>query len=130
MISLGRPAYPAGGSSANEAVAHAVAVLLLLLGAGLTIALVFGLPPASSPSGRQRSRRSRAVGPVAGDPLLPPGPSGLFPPSHHERIHDPKYLRRMLEAEQRSQRRSRRRSGHDPGRDPSADPGEDPSAKS
>ncbi|MFM7265137.1 MAG: hypothetical protein ACKOZW_06015 [Cyanobium sp.] len=77
--------------------------MVLLLGAALTLAYAFGVV---SPSGR--SRRRRAEQSRTEDPLLPGPPSALFPPSHHEKIHDPKYLRRMLEAEERRRRFSRR----------------------
>jgi hypothetical protein len=108
LILLGRPASAAGGGSGGEALLHALGLGLLLLGAALTFAYAFGLlsPPAPRP-------RRPAERPDAEDPLLPRPPSSLFPPSHHEKIHDAKYLRRMLEAEERRRRSTRRGPGND-----------------
>jgi hypothetical protein len=49
-------------------------------------------------SGVQAIGRDGARGSPEGS-LLPPRPSLLFRPTHHERMHDEKYLKRMLEAE-------------------------------
>jgi|694.fasta_scaffold03836_21 hypothetical protein len=49
-----------------------------------------------------RSRRSRMAHrpqPGGGESILPARRSLLFPPSHHETLHDPAYLDRILRAE-------------------------------
>lgn len=114
-ILLGRPASPAGGAggSGSDAVLQAVVLLGLVLGAALTFAYAFGLLSPHDPQAHRRPHRRSSAGSVGEDPLLPGPPSPLFPPSHHERIHDAKYLQRMLEAEQRRRGSGRRSQGSD-----------------
>lgn len=119
MAGVLRPAFPAGspGGTSSDALAQAIVLLLLLLGGGLTFAFAFGWLPVSGPKGRAPSRRT---------------PSSLFPPSHHEKIHDPKYLQRILEAEEQrrrseeQRRRSIPRAQGDPQQNPQPSPRRNP----
>jgi hypothetical protein len=104
--------------------AQAVVLLLLLLGGGLTFAFAFGWLSGSGSKGRSPSRQSRSRqgaarqrrrdGARGDDPRLPPSSASLFPLSHHEKIHDPKYLQRMLEAEEQRRRSAPRTQADSP----------------
>lgn len=122
LILLGRPAATAGGAggAGGDALVQALVLVLVLLGGALTFAFAFGVLPTSGQQGRGRSRRGGMEGPGGEDPLLPRPPSGLFPSSHHEKLHDAKYLRRMLEAEEGRRRSGRRSSSGRPS--PRGDP--------
>ncbi len=123
LVLLGRPASTAGGAggAGGDALVQALVLVLVLLGGALTFAFAFGVLPTSGQQGRGRSRRGGMEGAGGADPLLPRPPSALFPSSHHEKLHDAKYLRRMLEAEERRRRSGRRSDSRRPS------PGEDPS---
>lgn len=122
---LGRPASPAGGAggSESEAVLQAVVLLGLVLGAALTFAYAFGLLSPPGPQAQRRSHRRASAESPREEPLLPGPPSPLFPPSRHEKIHDPKYLERMLRAEQGRRGQERRRRGNNSDR---SGPGQPP----
>jgi hypothetical protein len=124
LILLGRPGATAGGGggAGGDALVQAAVLLLVLLGGALTFAFAFGVLPTSGPQGRGRSRQGGMERSGGDDPLLPRPPSALFPSSHHEKLHDAKYLRRMLEAEERRRRSGRRSSPRRPS------PGDDPSS--
>lgn len=65
---------------------------------------------ARSRLGRGVSGAARAEGSGS---VLPGPPSLLFPPSHHEKLHDSTYLGRILEAEEESLRQAQRHSGQE-----------------
>lgn len=98
-----------------------VGLVLLVLGiAGIALLASRWLAARSWPRfrrrspwrGRSRSQSRSGFDRAEGEDSLPPGhPSVLFPPSHHEKLHDPKYLRRILLAEEQRLRESRRRCG-------------------
>jgi hypothetical protein len=64
-------------------------VVLLLAAGGL---LLYGLAS-------RRSRLAHRSQPRGRESILPAARSLLFPPSHHEALHDPAYLERILQAE-------------------------------
>lgn len=64
-------------------------VVVLLAAGGL---LLYGLAS-------RRSRLAHRSQPRGRESILPAARSLLFPPSHHEALHDPAYLERILQAE-------------------------------
>jgi len=68
---------------------------LLLAALGLT-ALCFRLRGPGSPGKQNEEDKAQGASPL---PSLPPS---LFSRSHHEKLHDAKYLQRILEAEGQS----------------------------
>jgi hypothetical protein len=66
-----------------------VPLVVLLLAAGL---LLYGFAC-------RRSRLAHRSQPRGRESILPAARSLLFPPSHHEALHDPAYLERILQAE-------------------------------
>jgi len=84
----GLPAALSASTIAKHWDAALVGLLVLGIGLGLLI-------------GWRRSPERRKGGAPRRDGLLPP--QGVHPRTPHERLHDPVYLRRMLEAELRAE---------------------------
>ncbi len=67
-------------------------------------------PFSRSPFSSRARRRSGAAGSGGGGSVLPGPASVLFPPNHHEKLHDSKYLGRILQAEEESLWESQRQA--------------------
>jgi hypothetical protein len=72
------------------------------------------------PSGARSGpgHRSGAANTEGSGSVLPGPPSVLFPPSHHEKLHDSSYLGRILQAEEESLREAQPQSGQEDGPPP------------
>lgn len=84
------PLPVAGASVKPVAVAAMIALLVLLLAAAFWALRHFG---------SRRSRLGRRSPGRLPDSFLPAARSALLPRSHHETLHDPRYLDRILRAE-------------------------------
>jgi hypothetical protein len=83
------PAAAAVAQKGSPLPAMVPLVVVLLAAGGL---LLYGLAS-------RRSRLAHRSQPRGRESILPAARSLLFPPSHHEALHDPAYLERILQAE-------------------------------
>lgn len=97
--------FPVAAARQASPIPAVIALAVVLLAAGGWLLYRYGWRR-SRLAHRSRARR--------GESILPAARSALFPPSHHETLHDPAYLDRILRAE-RDNRRHARRKPVDPG---------------
>jgi hypothetical protein len=89
-VKIRDPLPAAGASFKPVAVPALIALSVLLLAAAFWVVRSFG---------SRRSRLGRRSPGRLPDSFLPAARSALLPRSHHETLHDPRYLDRILQAE-------------------------------